>query len=63
MLQYDKEDIYSHLKKVIFLAITEYRIPYKKEGYKSVYFMLKQKIHERELKNFLFIFFRDKEIQ
>ena len=66
--QPDKGDTYSHLKEVIFLAITEYVMFPKKEDYKSVHVILDNKTYERDLKDFSFTFiellkFNKKEIK
>jgi len=54
--QPDKGDTYTHLKEVIFLAITEYVMFPNKSGYKSEHVLLDQKTHERDLKDFSFTF-------
>ena len=49
-------DSYDQLKKVIFLAITEYNIFPNKSDYKSVHNILDTKTHENDLQDFTFIF-------
>jgi len=47
---------YTHLKEIVFLAITEYVMFKDKPDYKSVHVTLDQKTHERNLKDFSFTF-------
>jgi predicted transposase/invertase (TIGR01784 family) len=47
---------YPDLKKVIFLAITDYVVFPKKEGYKSDHVILDNVSHEHDLKDFYFTF-------
>jgi predicted transposase/invertase (TIGR01784 family) len=47
---------YPDLKKVIFLAITDYVVFPKKEGYKSDHIILDNLSHEHDLKDFYFTF-------
>ncbi len=52
----DRGTDYSDLKKVIFLAITDYIVFPKKEGYKSDHVVLDNKTYEHDLKDFSFTF-------
>jgi predicted transposase/invertase (TIGR01784 family) len=54
--QPEEGDVYTHLKEVIFLAITEYEMFPQKKGYKSVHVTLDKKTYERDLKDFSFTF-------
>ena len=47
---------YQNLKKVVFLAITDYIVFPKKEGYKSDHVILDHKSYEHDLKDFSFTF-------
>ncbi len=47
---------YHDLKKVVFLAITDYIVFPKKTGYKSDHIILDDKTHEHDLKDFSFTF-------
>ncbi len=54
--QMESGEKYEELKEVIFLAITEYTMFPKKEGYKSDHWILDKKTYERDLKDFSFTF-------
>ncbi|WPX97449.1 Rpn family recombination-promoting nuclease/putative transposase [Candidatus Bandiella euplotis] len=54
--QHDKGEAYVNLKKVFFLAITEYVMFPKKKHYKCDHWILDKDTHERDLKDFSFTF-------